>query len=99
MMTTKEVKLSENHIDFLFTRSSAYLELHERLRQYFAEKFGEERTRSIYFHEMIHWLRLMPYKIEKDGKRALLVYAGMLMVMHDVFEGYVKKADDEKGKR
>ena len=99
LMTTKEVKLSENHIDFLFTRSSAYLELHERLRQYFAEKFGEERTRSIYFHEMIHWLRLMPYKIEKDGKRALLFYAGMLMVMHDVFEGYVKKADDEKGKR
>ena len=49
---------------------------------------GEERTRSIYFHEIIHWLRLMPYKIEKDGKRALLFYAGMLMVMNDVIEMY-----------
>jgi hypothetical protein len=97
LMTTKEVKVSDNHIDFLFTRSSAYLELHERLREYFLTRFGEERTRSIYFHEMIHWLRLMPYKIEKDGKRALLFYAGMLMVMHDVCERYA--GHDGKGKR
>ena len=47
-------------------------------------ELGPERTRSIYYHEIIHWLRLMPYKIEKDGKRAFLFYAGMLMVMNDV---------------
>jgi hypothetical protein len=52
------------------------------------EQFGYERTKSIYFHEIIHWLRLMPYKIEKDGKCAVLFYAGMLMVMHDVIEQY-----------
>ena len=52
------------------------------------EHFGEDRTRSIYFHEIIHWLRLMPYKIDKDGKRAILFYAGMLMVMSDVIKMY-----------
>lgn len=30
----------------------------------------------------------MPYKIEKDGKRAFLFYAGMLMVMDDVINMY-----------
>ena len=91
LMTTKDVKVSENKIDFLFTRSSAYLELHERFKAYLMEQFGAERTRSIYFHEIVHWLRLMPYKIEKDGKRAVLFYAGMLMVMRDVIQTYAKE--------
>lgn len=91
LMSTKEVTVNENRINFLFTRSSAYMELHERLKDYMRTCLGEERTKSIYFHEIIHWLRLMPYKIEKDGKRALLFYAGMLMVMHDVIEMYGDK--------
>ena len=88
LMSAKEVKVSENRINFLFTRSSAYIELHNMLRNYMKEKLGDERTRSIYFHEIIHWLRLMPYKIEKDSKRALLFYAGMLMVLNDVINMY-----------
>lgn len=89
LMSTNEVDIEDNRISFLFTRSSAYIELHKCLREYMNETLGEERTRSIYFHEIIHWLRLMPYKIEKDGKRALLFYAGMLMVFNDVFDMYV----------
>ena len=37
----------------------------------------------------------MPYKIEKDGKRALLFYAGMLMVMNDVISMYGDKEDEK----
>lgn len=88
LMATKDVKVEENRINFLFTRSSAYMELHELFREYMLDKLGEERTKSIYFHEIIHWLRLLPYKIEKDGKRALLFYAGMLIVMNDVIAMY-----------
>lgn len=93
LMSTRKVKVEENRIDFLFTKSSAYMELHKLLRDYMQEKFGDIRTRSIYFHEIIHWLRLMPYKIEKDEKRALLFYAGMLMVMNDVISMYGKRED------
>lgn len=88
LMSAKGVKVTGSRIDFLFTRSSAYMELHKKLRAYMQETFGSRRTKSIYFHEMIHWLRLMPYKIEKDEKRALLFYAGMLMVMNDVMDMY-----------
>lgn len=86
LMATKEVEVIENRINFLFTKSSIYVELHRLLKEYMRDNFGNERSRSIYFHEIVHWLRLMPYKIEKDGKRALLFYAGMLMIMNDIIE-------------
>ena len=35
-------------------------------------------------HEVIHWLRLMPYKLNKDRKRAAMFYAGLVMVANDV---------------
>ena len=88
LMSAKGVEVKGNRIDFLFTKSSAYMELHKKFRGYMLQKFDSSRTRSIYFHEIVHWLRLMPYKIEKDEKRALLFYAGMLIVMNDVMEMY-----------
>ena len=37
------------------------------------------------------WLRLMPYKLKKDGKRALIFYSGLLMVLDDVITMYGEK--------
>ena len=34
--------------------------------------------------DSIHWLRLMPYKLNKDRKRAAMFYAGLVMVANDV---------------
>lgn len=84
LMVMKNVEVSQNRIDFIFTKSDIYAYLYHQLDSYLAEKFTEETVRSIYYHEIVHWLRLMPYKIEKSGKRALLFYAGMIMVMNDV---------------
>lgn len=95
LMATKSVDVVDNKINFLFTRSMTYIELYQRLQAYMENNFTKERVRSIYFHEIIHWLRLMPYKIEKDGKRALLFYAGMLMVMNDVISMYGDKEDEK----
>ncbi len=86
LMMTRDVNLSGNKINYMHTKSSAYKTLHQKLHDYMMETFGAERTKSIYYHEIIHWLRLLPYKIEKDGKRALLFYAGLIMVLNDVTE-------------
>ena len=83
-MATTNVESSENRIDFTFIKSEAYAQLFAKLDAYMSENFDEQRVKSIYYHEIIHWLRLMPYKIEKNGKRALLFYAGLLMVLNDV---------------
>lgn len=88
LMATKNVSIEKNRINFVFTKSEAYTYLYDMLDKYMREHFEEERVKSIYYHEIIHWLRLMPYKIEKNGKRVLLFYAGMLMVMYDVVNNF-----------
>ncbi len=49
----------------------------------------------IFFHEIIHWLRLMPYKIEKDPKRAPMFYAGLVIVVNDVINTYEEKENEK----
>lgn len=88
LMATKNVSIERNRINFVFTKSEAYTYLYDMLDKYMREHFEEERVKSIYYHEIIHWLRLMPYKIEKNGKRVLLFYAGMLMIMYDVVNNF-----------
>ncbi|GGJ00890.1 lysylphosphatidylglycerol synthase transmembrane domain-containing protein [Paenibacillus hunanensis] len=88
LMKTQTVSVNKNEIKFLFTRSQIYDQIFAFYLSYLQEKFDEQKIRSIFFHEVIHWLRLMPYKIEKNGKRSLLFYAGFIMVLNDVIEWY-----------
>ena len=88
MMKTYDVSLEENKINFLFTKSQAYVYFYEKLNEYMNSNFSKEKVRSIYFHEIIHWLRLMPYKIRKDKDRVLIFYSGLLMVLNDVIGMY-----------
>ena len=90
LMKTKSVSSIENKIDFLFTKSNTYYRLFNNFVEYLTKKFGQDGVKSIFYHEIIHWLRLMPYKINKIGENSLLFYSGLIMVMTDVeemFEG------------
>ncbi|ETT50051.1 hypothetical protein C162_12471 [Paenibacillus sp. FSL R7-269] len=88
LMKTQSITVSKNEINFLFTRSQAYNSMFSFYFNYLNEKFTKRQIRSIFFHEIVHWLRLMPYKIEKNGKRALLFYAGLIIVMNDVVDWF-----------
>lgn len=95
LMHTPKVSISGNHISFHMTRSTAYDTLYRHFREYLYSSFSKERVRSIYFHEIIHWFRLMPYKINNDTERAPMFYAGMIMIINDIFEEF---SDDESDK-
>lgn len=84
LMKTQSVSVEESRINFIFTKSQVYETLHKKLDDFMRENFSYERVRSIYYHHIIHWLRLMPYKIEKNGIRCVLFYAGLLMVLDEV---------------
>ena len=84
MMKTPRVTVQENHIDFALTRSAAYDALYKALRAELAARYTPQQVQSILMHEVIHWLRLMPYKLNKDRKRAPMFYAGLLLVANDV---------------
>lgn len=91
LMAVKNVNVIDNRIDFVFTKSSVYEYLYRETDKYLREHFSEETVKSIYFHEIIHWLRLMPYKISKDYRTAPAFYAGMLMVMSDIYDRFSEK--------
>nr|MCR4728319.1 UPF0104 family protein [Lachnospiraceae bacterium] len=90
LMSVKNVTVEENRIDFMFAKSSVYTDLYAWMGGYLAGLFDGSRIRSIYFHEVVHWLRLMPYKIDKDIRTAPVFYAGMIMVMNDVFDRFAE---------
>lgn len=96
MMRTYDISVEENQINFLFIKSQVYSYLYKKLNEYMNSKFEKEKIRSIYFHEIVHWLRLMPYKIKKDGKRALIFYSGLLMVLNDVIEKHGDRDENKK---
>ena len=75
----------------MINRSVSYDALYEKYRAYLFEKFEKEQVKSIYYHEIVHWLRLMPYKLEKNGKNAVIFYIGLIMVMNDVVKMFEKE--------
>ena len=84
LMRVQNVNIKGNHIDFTFMRSSAYEKLFQLLRQYIIDTYGEHVLVQVYYHELVHWLRLMPYKLNSLGERALIFYAGFVMVLNDI---------------
>lgn len=84
MMKTPRVTVTDNRIDFALTRSAAYDALLTAVREHLAARYTPRQIESIFMHEVIHWLRLMPYKLSKDRKRAPMFYAGLLLVANDV---------------
>lgn len=94
LMMAKEVNIHDNAINFLYTKSSAYNRLYKKYQEYLREHFSSQEVINIYLHEAIHWLRLMPYKIKKDSRKAVIFYAGMLMVLHDIEQMILEEQGD-----
>lgn len=91
LMAVKSVSVNKNNINFVFTKSFAYDYLHSKFNEYLGLKYGREVVRSIYFHEIIHYLRLLPYKIDKNIETAPVFYAGLIMVMKDVWDMFMEE--------
>lgn len=86
LMNVLEIKIEKNYINFMVTESDAYVQLYQKYYSYLKEKFSNRDIISIFFHEIIHWLRLLPYKIKKNDKLAVVFYAKLLKIIADVQE-------------
>lgn len=74
-----------NSIDFLLTDSSQYSEIYHLLHRWMEENLSVQEMRSVYYHEIIHWLRLMPYRLRRNEATAEQYYAALILVMNDVY--------------
>lgn len=86
LMRTDRCVTNGNEIRFMSGVSKAYRDLYGRYRDYLTERFNDREIKSIYYHEIADWLRLMPYKIEHDEAKAVVFFAGMMLVADDVFQ-------------
>lgn len=88
LMRTETVSVTGNEITFISASSRNYSDIFKRYKKYLEENFTKEQVRSIFFHEVIHWLRLMPYKLKKNGIRAVIFYAGFIKIFNDTVEWF-----------
>lgn len=95
LMRAGSVEVNKNTIRYLSVISQKYSEIFGYYQQYLRENYSQEQLHSIYCHEIVHWLRLMPYKIKKNGKLAAVFFAGMIIVFNDIMN-WCERADYEK---
>ena len=82
--TCHPTRMEEGTLDFLLPDSTRSREIYTRYHNWLREHFSGEAVRSIYYHEMIHWLRLMPYRLRRNEATAPCYYAAMILVMNDI---------------
>ena len=83
-------------VEFLFPESRQYEALFSCLCAWIRQTYGEQGLRSVFYHEIIHWLRLMPYRLRRREVSAPRYYAAMLLVMNDVYDRYEEKNHEKK---
>ncbi len=86
LMKVHTVEIEKDQVHFLMAKSEAYVNIYKKYQAYLEANFTSHEVLSIYYHEVVHWLRLMPYKIKKNEKLAVVFYTGMLAVLEDVWE-------------
>jgi hypothetical protein len=67
--------VSGSAIAVKLSRSHAYSVLHQLLEERILHQYGPETLKEVYFHELINYLRLTPYKIRKDPAIGLTFFA------------------------
>ena len=66
--------LANNSLQLAFTKSLAYTELHIHLEKLARQQHGDDGLREVYFHELVNYLRLTPYKIRHDPKKGMCFF-------------------------
>lgn len=89
----QNVSVYKNEIQFNYTSSEIFKILYKRFGEYLNNSFDKKNVKSIYYHEMIHWLRLMPYKLINNPLIAPVFYAKMIMVFSDVINLFEEEKD------
>ncbi|SEP69753.1 hypothetical protein SAMN02910289_00376 [Lachnospiraceae bacterium RM5] len=88
--SVEHIKVNQNKVTFSYKKSIVYRELYALYQSYLQEHFDEASIKSIYFHEIIHWLRLMPCQIKNNKGRVIAFYARLLMLLDEILKKYGK---------
>jgi hypothetical protein len=59
----------------VLARSNAYAQLHDHLCTLLCAKVGPEAMREVAFHEIVNYLRLLPYRLRHAPGQGLTFFA------------------------
>ncbi len=74
-------KVSAGALTLPDIRSEAYAVLHRMLESEICVRFGDDGLRETYFNEIVHYLRLTPYKMRQSPERGLAFFAATALLL------------------
>lgn len=83
-----KITFDQSSIRFASYRSDKYQELSSLLMARIVKKYGEDGLREAFLHEIIHYLRLLPYKFKVNDEKGLLFFAVTCKIIRKFREKY-----------
>lgn len=80
-------RVQGDEIDVMFHRSRVYSDLHSGLREQLRERLGADGLRQVAFHEIVNYLRLIPYKIRQNPAAAMTFFASASLLLRRYKDG------------
>ncbi len=79
----------KNKVDYsISTQSRVYDDLLFLYDEYLNQNFSKGKVRSIYYHEIIHWIRMLVHKI-KDGTSSFIIYfCQFIIISNDIISRF-----------
>lgn len=90
---SSSVSVAGNIIQISYNDNDNYTELYKLYEKFLYSKFNDRQLESIFYHEVVHWLRLYKYRNKHESHKILLYYSIILIILNDLFER-VKKDDE-----
>lgn len=82
------VQVEGSAITLPLSRSEVYGELHSSLEDQIHARYGSEGLREVYFHELVNYLRLTPYKIRQSAERGLAFFSCTSLLLRNYRERF-----------
>ncbi len=80
--------MENGNISFNINRSAQYEFLFYQYSVWLEKKFGGDYVREVMLHEIVHYLRLTPYKFRKSFETGIVFSACTLLLMQEYLEKF-----------
>lgn len=78
--------IEDDAIRLPISKSEEYSLLFRHLEQKIVEEYGSAYVKEVYFHELVNYLRLTPYKIRQDKHKGLCFFAATCLLLNNYLE-------------
>lgn len=89
-----KVSLTGNRLNVDIHRSSQYANIYSHVLKIFDNRFGKSIVKQIFVHELVNFLRLIPYQLKQSRESGLVFFSCLCLLLRDfdrMFPGEMPK--------